>query len=63
VLHAEPNGNATQIRVATQIEIEKQLSNVFHGAAKSRLAATTKDAVDEQLAALRQFANDCAENL
>jgi hypothetical protein len=32
------------------------LSKVFHGAARSRLLATTKDAVEEQIMALQQFA-------
>ena len=61
VLHAEPIGNATKVRVTTEIEIEKQLSKMFHSTAKSRLAATTQAAVEEQLAALKQFTTDDAK--
>jgi len=60
-LHAEPNGSATTVRVKTEIKIEKQLSKLFHGTAKSRLEASTKDAVQEQLAALQQFTTDNAK--
>jgi carbon monoxide dehydrogenase subunit G len=61
VLHAEPTGNATKVRVTTEIEIEKQLSKMFHGTAKSRLAATTQAAVEEQLAGLTQFTTEDAK--
>ena len=57
-LHAQPNGSATTVRVKTEIELEKQLSKLFHGTAKTRLEASTKRAVEEQLAALQQFALD-----
>jgi hypothetical protein len=61
VLHAEPIGNSTRVRVTKEIEIEKQLSKMLHGSAKSRLAATTQDAVEEQLVSLQQFATDHAK--
>ena len=60
-LHAEPVGGATHVRVTTEIEIEKQLSKLFHGTAKSRLEASTNGAVHEQLTALQQFASNNAK--
>jgi len=60
-LHAEPKGSATTIRVTTEIEIEKQLSKLFHGTANSRLGASTKAAVQEQIAELKQFTTDNAK--
>lgn len=60
-LHAQPNGDATSVRVSTEIEINKKLARLFHGTAKSQLEASTKEAVQEQITALEDFSRDNAK--
>ncbi len=60
-LRAEPKGTSTMVHVTTAIEIEKQLSRLFHGTARSRLEASTKKAAQEQLVALQKFSVDNAK--
>jgi len=55
-LHAEPSGDTTLVCVTVEMQLCKELGKLFHSEAQSQLNAAAHQTVQQQCAALQQFA-------